>query len=390
MRHSAGHAIAAATVLNLPLGSLYAFSVFLKPLEALLGLTRADLAVVFAVASAGFVAGMNLVPHVYERAPTAVAALLCAIATTLGAALAATAGGLTQLTVGYGIFFGAGGGAAYILAQQVVNLAITRRHGLVNGYLVGLYPAGAMLAAPAFGWGIDHFGVRATLGGLAVVLAITGTISAALIARSGVVLATNATTAPMSPEERRRSVFWRLWFVFFLAASAGLMVLSQAAGIIAAYGGTTALAVYGTTFIAGAIALARLGGGWMVDWLSIPTVAATAHVVALAGNVALTIWPRADVSVVALALVGIGYGFISGVTAAAVAVYWRHAVYGRVASRLYMAWGTAAIVLPIAAGRLFDVTQGYGTAVLIAGVGNIVGILVAVGLPRQRARRVSR
>ena len=390
MRHSAWHAIAAATVLNLPLGSLYAFSVFLKPLEALLGLTRADLAVVFAVASAGFVAGMNLVPHVYERAPTAVAALLCAIATTLGAALAATAGDLTQLTVGYGIFFGAGGGAAYILAQQVVNLAITRRHGLVNGYLVGLYPAGAMLAAPAFGWGIDHFGVRATLGGLAVVLAVTGTISAALIARSGVVLATNATTAPMSPEERRRSVFWRLWFVFFLAASAGLMVLSQAAGIIAAYGGTTALAVYGTTFIAGAIALARLGGGWMVDWLSIPTVAATAHVVALAGNVALTIWPRAEVSVVALALVGIGYGFISGVTAAAVAVYWRHAVYGRVASRLYMAWGTAAIVLPIAAGRLFDVTQGNGTAVLIAGVGNIVGILVAVGLPRQRARRVSR
>ena len=390
MRHSAGHAIAAATGLYLPLGSLYAFSVFLKPLEALLGLTRADLAVVFAVASAGFVAGMNLVPHVYERAPTAVAALLCAIATTLGAALAATAGDLTQLTVGYGIFFGAGGGAAYILAQQVVNLAITRRHGLVNGYLVGLYPAGAMLAAPAFGWGIDHFGVRATLGGLAVVLAVTGTISAALIARSGVVLATNATTAPMSPEERRRSVFWRLWFVFFLAASAGLMVLSQAAGIIAAYGGTTALAVYGTTFIAGAIALARLGGGWMVDWLSIPTVAATAHVVALAGNVALTIWPRAEVSVVALALVGIGYGFISGVTAAAVAVYWRHAVYGRVASRLYMAWGTAAIVLPIAAGRLFDVTQGYGTAVLIAGVGNIVGILVAVGLPRQRARRVSR
>ena len=53
MRHSAGHAIAAATVLNLPLGSLYAYSVFLKPLETLLGLTRADLALVFAVANGG-------------------------------------------------------------------------------------------------------------------------------------------------------------------------------------------------------------------------------------------------------------------------------------------------------------------------------------------------
>jgi hypothetical protein len=33
-------AIAAATVLNLPLGSIYAFSVFLKPIESELGLNR--------------------------------------------------------------------------------------------------------------------------------------------------------------------------------------------------------------------------------------------------------------------------------------------------------------------------------------------------------------
>ena len=36
-------AIAAATVMNLPLGSIYAFSVFLKPIEAELGLTRSAL-----------------------------------------------------------------------------------------------------------------------------------------------------------------------------------------------------------------------------------------------------------------------------------------------------------------------------------------------------------
>jgi hypothetical protein len=180
-------------------------------------------------------------------------------------------------------------------------------------------------------------------------------------------------------------VFWRLWIVFFLAASAGLMVLSQAAGIIAAYGGATALAVYGTTFIAGAIAAARLGGGWMTDWLTIPTVAAGAHAVALMGNIALTLWPGPGVSVLALALVGLGYGVISGVTAAAVAVYWRRALYGRVAGRLYLAWCAAAIVLPIAAGRLYDLTHGYGTAILIAAGGNALGVLVALGLPRQRA-----
>jgi len=194
------------------------------------------------------------------------------------------ASGLVQLAVGYGVLFGAGGGAGYILAQQTVNLAVTRRQGLVNGYIVGLYPAGAMIAAPLFGWSIREFGVRATLGGFAVVLAVSGSIAAWLIARSGVTLAAAAASVAPDESERRRPVFWRLWIVFFLAASAGLMVLSQAAGIITAYGGATALAVYGTTFIAGTIAVARLGGGWMVDWLTIPAVAAGARAIVQPGG----------------------------------------------------------------------------------------------------------
>jgi len=384
---SAWRAVAAATALNAPLGSLYAFSVFLQPLETLLGLSRADLALVFALAAAGFGAGMNLAPALYRVASTPLLVLACAAASTLGIALAATAGGLAQLAIGYGVLFGVGGGAGYILVQQTVNLAVTGHHGLVNGYLVSLYPAGAMIAAPVFGWYVRALGVRATLGGLAAVLAITGLISAWLLAHSGVSLA--AATAVVTPGEgeRRRAVFWRLWLVFFLAASAGLMVLSQAAGIITAYGGATSLAVYGTTFITGSIAVARLGGGWMVDWLAIPTVAAEAHAVALAGNVVLTLWPGPGVSILALALVGLGYGVISGVTAAAVAVYWRRALYGRVASRLYMAWCAAAVVLPIIAGRLFDLTQGYAVAVMIAAGANALGILVALGLPRQGTPR---
>jgi hypothetical protein len=54
-----------------------------------------------------------------------------------------------------------------------------------------------------------------------------------------------------------------------------------------------------------------------------------------------------------------------------------------------MAWCAAAIVLPIVAGRLFDLTQGYGAAVMIAGGGNALGVLVALALPRQIRARAS-
>ena len=380
---SAWRAVAAATALNAPLGSIYAFSVFLKPLESLLGLSRADLAFVFALAAAAFAAGMNLVPLGFGRVSAPVLALACAGLSVLGIALVATAGDLRQLALGYGLCFGASVGATYILFQQIVNLAATSRRGLVNGYLVSLLPAGAMIAAPVFGWAIPTIGVRATLGWFAGVLALLGLTSAWLTAQSGVTLATASAGVRMSEDERRRPVFWRLWLIFFLAASAGLMVLSQAAGIITAYGGTAALAVYGTTLITATVAAARLVGGWTADWLAIPRVAAGAHAVALAGGVAVTLWPGAGMSVLALGLVGLGYGLVSGVTAAAIAAYWRRALYGRVASRIYIAWSVAAIVLPIIAGRLFDLTQGYGAAVLIAAGGNALGILVALGLPRQ-------
>ena len=142
----AGRAVVAATVLNLPLGSLYAFSVFLKPLEALLGVSRGDLALVFSLAALGFGAGTNLMPRAFGIVSTARLVLACALASAVGITMAATASGLTQLAIGYGVFFGGGGGGAYVLTQQAVNLAVTRRRGLINGYLVALYPAGAMIA----------------------------------------------------------------------------------------------------------------------------------------------------------------------------------------------------------------------------------------------------
>ncbi|PYN23716.1 MAG: hypothetical protein DMD76_16535, partial [Candidatus Rokuibacteriota bacterium] len=115
LRPSPWHAIAAATALNAPLGSLYAFSVLLTPLETLLALSRAELALVFAVASAAFGGGMNLAPHVYGLASPPTLVVACGAVSALGIALAATAGGLAQLVIGYGVLFGAGGGAGYIL-----------------------------------------------------------------------------------------------------------------------------------------------------------------------------------------------------------------------------------------------------------------------------------
>lgn len=117
-------------------------------------------------------------------------------------------------------------------------------------------------------------------------------------------------------------------------------------------------------------------------------MAAFAHGLALAGAVLLTLWPEPLVAALALGMIGMGYGFVSGSTAGGIALYWPAAEYGRIASRLYVAWCVAAVTLPILAGYLFDITRGYGATVIIAGCGNLLGLSIALGLPRQAPQQM--
>lgn len=377
-------AIAAATALNLPFGTIYAFSVFLKPMEALLHIGRAEMVSVFALASISLTVGMVLGPRLYHRVPPILLLLLSGAASALGLVLTAQAGTFAVFVIGYGLLFGLGAGICFIVLQQGVNQTITGKSGLINGFVVSLYPMGAMIGAPVFGWAIQGWGLRATLTGLATVL-VVNTLIAAVLYRAANLRMHDATEAVGAAYEPRWDVFVRLFAVFFLAASAGLMVMSQAAGIVAAYGGSLAAALGITTFITGAIAAARIGGGWLVDKYTMPRVAVGAHLCSLTGAVLLTLYPSPLTTLPALAMIGMGYGFISGSTAGCISHYWHKNAFGRVAGQLYIAWCFAAVCLPLLSGWLFDRTQGYGTAVLIAAGGNVLGVLIALGLPRPGA-----
>ena len=374
----AAAALIAATVVNLPLGTLYAFSVFLKPMEALLGASRAEMSFVFGLATVTLTVGMNVASQLYRRLPAPLISVACALASGAGLWLSASATSFAQFALGYGVLFGSGAGVLVNLAQQAVNQTVTARRGLANGYVVSLYPLGAMLGAPILGWAIGAFGVRAALAGLALAVVITGAIFALLIRAATITMLDQTSTAG---DGRLGRPFYLLMGVFFLAAAAGLMVLSQAAAIVQAYGGAAAFAVGATTFITGAVGGARIAGGWLVDHFPAARVGVGAHLCSLAGALMLSLFPSAAIAAAALGLIGIGYGIVSGLTAAAIAQYWHKNQFGSIAGRLYIAWCGAAISLPVLAGALFDRSGSYAAAVWIAAGVNVAGVLVARALP---------
>jgi MFS family permease len=238
-----------------------------------------------------------------------------------------------------------------------------------------------MLGAPVLGWSILVYGVRPTLAGLGVVVLAACVVAAALLRTADIRMLDASSTQVRAGRLGR--TFYLLTALFFLAAAAGLTVLSQAAAIVQAYGGAAALAVGATTFITGAVGAARIAGGWLVDHFQAARVGVGAHLCSLAGALMLSLIPGPLTAAFALGLIGMGYGIVSGLVAGGIAQYWHKNQFGLVASRLYIAWCAAAISLPVLAGALFDRTGSYASAVWIAAGINVLGVLIALRLPAR-------
>src|SRR5258708_34337590 len=102
-------ALLAATLMNLPLGSVYAFSVLLRPIEQELAIPRSALSLVFGLATVGFTVGSVGAAFLYRAAPAPILVLAGALVAAGGIALALSGGGLAQVGLASGMVSGAGG-----------------------------------------------------------------------------------------------------------------------------------------------------------------------------------------------------------------------------------------------------------------------------------------
>src|SRR5262245_59088057 len=138
---------AAAVLVMASIGTLYAWSIFVAPLEAAFGQSRAAISLVFSVATAAFTVGMFAAPWVLPRqTPQTVALLSCLLA---AAGLALAAGDSVWLVIlGFGVLFGLANALGYAGSLQVVQQAAPHRAGLFTGIAVASYMLGSVVGSP--------------------------------------------------------------------------------------------------------------------------------------------------------------------------------------------------------------------------------------------------
>jgi len=122
--------------MNLALGSLYAWSVFVLPLEKEFGWTRAQTSWVFTIAVVVFAASFVLAGRIQDtRGPR----LCAAIGGTLAGAgfiLSSMTSSLLFLYIAFGVVVGIGNGFGYSVPMPVASKWFPDKRGLVVGLMV--------------------------------------------------------------------------------------------------------------------------------------------------------------------------------------------------------------------------------------------------------------
>src|SRR5260221_5693432 len=111
----------AALLINLPTGSIYAFSLFIRYYEAALQVGRAELSAMFSLAAIGYTLGMLLGPVSYRWARPARLVLGLGAIIALGWTVNAAAPNLVVLGFGYGVLLGFASAMAFSAAAHVVQ-----------------------------------------------------------------------------------------------------------------------------------------------------------------------------------------------------------------------------------------------------------------------------
>jgi OFA family oxalate/formate antiporter-like MFS transporter len=368
--------------MNLALGAVYAWSIFVRPLEAEFGWTRAQvstiLTILVLVFGLTFIIGGRLQD---KKGPFWVSITAC-ILNSLGFFMAGFANSLPWLFFWLGIVAATGQGFGYATPIPVMSKWFPDRRGLAVGLAVAGYGGGSAIFGPLGGnWLIPTYGWRNTFFVFGIIFFIMTLIAAFLLKNppagykpEGWVPAPAAKAAAtkyeFTPSEVLRTPgFYLMWIAYALGTSAGLMVISQLVPFARSAGHPIALAT--TAIFIGALgnASGRIFSGWLSDTIgrlntlrlmigiSIVAMPILYHVGAYVGTLFLLIF-----------VVYYCYGTQLSVNASSAADFWGPKNVGANYGLLFTAWGVAGVIGPIIGGRLFDIYKDYRVAFYTAGV----------------------
>ena len=384
-------------LMNLALGSLYAWSVFVAPLEKEFHWKRADTSSVFIIAVVVFALSFIVAGRLQDKLGPFKISLAGAILVSLGFFLCSYADSINKFFFFFGVLGGLGNGFGYATPIPVMSKWFPDKRGLAVGLAVGGYGAGSAIFGPlAASYLIPGFGWRATFQVLGAIFFVMTLIGAFLLKNPPAgykpagwtpapAAKAVATTYDFSPGQvLRTSTFYLMWVGYALGCAAGLMVISQLVPFAKSVGiPTTTLASFGLVVGAVGNASGRILSGWMSDHLGrINVLRLMIGISMIAMPILYYVGGKVAALFVMLFVVYWCYGTQLTVNAATAADFWGTRNVGINYGMLFTAWGVAGLLGGRIGGLLYDKYKNYQMAFYTAAILAAVALICELAVKR--------
>lgn len=426
--------ILGALIVQIILGTVYAFSVFVRPLETEFGWDRTTTQWAFSFALATFALVMipagKLQDRIGPRKVASIGGILLGISFILGAFLV-DASRPWALYLTYGVLGGAGIGFAYVCPIAASAKWFPDKKGLVTGLAVAGFGAGALFfAGPASTLILPPSGEGEAMG-ISQILLVSLGISAGngfgigwkmffilhgIVCAVGVLIGASFLKNPppgwMAQETKstaQKDYTWQemlntplsciLWLTFIFGATSGLMAIGQWKPMMAdilqgetfapAWMGTFGRFVEPIGILAIFNAFGRIFWGKISDLIDRPRAMMMMFLAQGTAFMLLAGVSSPAAIFVASALVGLNFGGNFALFPSATADYFGMKNFGVNYGWIFTAYGVAGFLGPVVGGVLFDVTQQYLMPFIFAGILCFIAAVSSVvvwGLARSREK----
>jgi len=381
-------------LISLVLGLLYAWSIFVLPLEKQFGWNRAQTSLAFTISIIFFVVGMiSGGKHTDKKGPRVVVSIGSTVL-AIGFLLASLTDSLVHLYISYGVLCGFGIGYANVAPMVTAMRWFPDRRGFVSGILVmgfGLAAfvlgstAGYIIVKVGWEWAFRLFAVLSLLfcllGAQFLKFPPAGWLPAGM-AQAAAAAGPARKVQDYDWREMFRTSTWWIWWTFHLVIlTGGLMIIGHIVPFAVEGGVSTAQAVFAMGVFSVCNGLGRLAVGLLWDNLGRNRTMAISGLIMFLGLVCLgTMVSHFGYAALLLAviLIGASFGGAIPIASSLIASSFGNKHFGTNYGIATTPLMVGAIIGPYLGGYIRTLTKSYEYAIFVSAALAIVGIITGI------------
>ncbi len=396
----------AAMAIHISIGSVYAWSVYVKPIQSTMNWTLTDVTITFSIAI--FFLGLSaaLMGKFVERKGPRVAATLAAVLFglgTVGSGLAIHLESKLLLYVTYGVLGGAGLGIGYISPVSMLVKWFPDRRGMATGLAIMGFGFASAISGPAIKVLIDAVGVSSTFYILGSIYFIVMFTAAQYLANppegympAHFTAAINAGKKKLKEdlvnitrdEAVKTARFYGLWIMLFINVTCGIAIISVASPLLQEVIGISALAAASAVGLMGIFnGAGRIAWASISDYLTRPVVFILFFITQIIAFYMLTTVTSILLFQILLYYIMTCYGGAFASVPAYIGDIFGTKELGAIHGYILTAWALAGLVGPIIIAYVKDTTGSY-TGTLYVFVGLFVVALITSMLMLANIKKI--